>query len=117
MQNNHPDEVYLLVVDFLSDELSVNKEKLSPHSRIFHDLGVDGEDGVDLLNAYSKKFNVDISDFPYSAYFGDEGTISPFGFLARLLKGRTKDNKKPLTVSDLVEGVKSQGLSRMSPST
>lgn len=106
MQNNFTNDDFQKIIDFLSRELCVKKESLSLHSRIFHDLGVDGADGIDLINAYSEKFNVDIGDFPYSEYFGNEGAISPFSLVSRLLMGRTMDDKKPLTVGDLAEGVK-----------
>lgn len=113
MQNNPANDNYQEVVDFLSRELCVSKEDLSPCSKIFHDLGVDGADAVDLINKYSEIFNVDISGFPCSEYFGDEGTASPFKLIARFLMGqRTIDEMKPLTVGDLAEGIK---LKRLKP--
>ncbi|QNK64968.1 DUF1493 family protein [Pedobacter sp. PAMC26386] len=37
------------------------------------DLGIFGDDSVDLLIAFSEKFKVDVNAFPISTYFDPEG--------------------------------------------
>jgi acyl carrier protein len=70
--------------------------------RISEDLKIDGDDALDLISEYSRRFKVDISSFEYHNYFSKEG-FNPIGFISYLI-GIKK--YKPLTIKDLVEGVK-----------
>ena len=98
------------VIKFVSSETRINEAKLKLESSLFHDLGVDGEDALELIEAFSKEFNVDVTEFPLSDYFGNEGTMSPFGLIKGLITGRTKDSKKRLTICDLIESARQGSL-------
>jgi len=91
------------VIEFVSNEIGIDEAKLKPELSLYHDLGVDGEDALELLEAFSKVFNVDVTGFPLPDYFGNEGSMSPIGFLKGLITSRTKDCKKRLTIEDLIE--------------
>ena len=87
--------------DFISAYLSVRRNRISMNTRIGEDLGIDGDDGIELMRDYSIKYSVDISSFDYSLYFGPEG-CNPFiaipywlGLLPKL---------KTMTVGDLYNG-------------
>jgi hypothetical protein len=87
----------------------VPPHKISLSSRINLDLGVAGDDGVELIQAFGKAFGVDVSTFPYMKHFGSEG-INPFalfGMLFRFVTGRRVINLDPLTVRDLLMLAKS----------
>jgi acyl carrier protein len=102
------DEIKKRVIDFLSDETAIRASKISLNSRLFHDLGIDGEDAMDLIAAFSKSFGVDVSNFQYSEYFGDEGfcLLSELAELVKMiLNRRTTADKKELTVEMLIESV------------
>jgi Protein of unknown function (DUF1493) len=58
-------------------------------------LGCTGDDGIELITGYSKKFNVDISSFIFRDYFYPEP--GPFGVPNYKIK--------PLTVGDLFRGI------------
>ena len=90
------------VINFLSEELSINKLKICNDTRIFHDLGVDGDDADELLSNYSDKFNVNINEFSFSIYFGLEASLTPISLIKHLL-GKSK-KLKPLFVKDLIDG-------------
>ena len=101
-------EKYDQLVKFLSNEMSVGIERISLDSRIAQDFGVDGDDGVELLDNYSKKFNVDLSQFNYDEYFGPEGSLTPFSFIRYLFANfcqSTKKNTKEIIVKDLLNGI------------
>jgi len=70
------------VISFISELLSA--KSLSLETRIGEDLGVDGDDAVELLEEYSKRFSVDISNFSFDDYFGPEVGFNPFYFLCNL---------------------------------
>lgn len=81
--------------------------KISTSTKVNLDLGVDGDDGVDFMRSFGGAFGVDVSDFPYSRYFGPEAS-NPFGFFSaalRILSRRKSSHLKPLLVSDLVNMV------------
>lgn len=45
-------------------------------TRVEDDLGVTGDEAADLIRAFSKRFCINISQFPFSDFFHDE----PNGF-------------------------------------
>ena len=110
--SNNDKDLQKKVISFVSSFIGIRSESLHMESSLFHDLGVDGEDAVELLEAYSNKFNVDVREFPFLEYFGNEGVLSPFSLITKLVTGRLKDNKKTLTISDLIQAVKSGSLQK-----
>ena len=91
------------IITFLKEWLGCDKE-LNINNSIGEDLYVDGDDGIELLEEYSKRFSVDISGFPFDDYFGPEGGSNPFNFFLNLFK-KNPGNLKTLYIRDLVEGV------------
>ncbi len=74
---------------------------------IFGDLRADGDDGVELLNAFGKEFSVDMSGCDPSRYFGREGCApwAPIYWLVLALrKGSPEERAKlqSISVADLV---------------
>jgi hypothetical protein len=68
------------------------------------ELKITGDDAVDFLVAYGKKFNVDISRFMAADYFDDEGDkILPA--IIRFLIDKKKTAKKNLTIGHLEKGI------------
>ena len=75
-------------------------------TRLEKDLGIYGDDASELINAYGKKFNVDISNLKLSEYFDGEG-LDSFGGIIDLFKMRiTHVPNKVLTIEHMVNGVK-----------
>ncbi|WP_235581266.1 MULTISPECIES: DUF1493 family protein [unclassified Rhizobacter] len=75
-------------------------------TRINLDLGVDGDDGAELLDAFTKRFAVDIESFANAHYVGPEAGASPMSFFRRILGGagvRGAQSLDPLFIKDLVE--------------
>jgi hypothetical protein len=65
------------------------------------DLGIDGADAVELLQAFATAFKVDLGAFDYDRYFGPEAGFSVFAWLFGKVTGRLPVYK-PLTVRALV---------------
>lgn len=59
-------------------------EKINISTRLFHDLGLTGDDAVDFFIAFNKEFNVDISNFDLYKYFSKEGGVNLIPLLYRL---------------------------------
>lgn len=90
---------------FISDHWAVNKEDLKRTTMIEDDLKITGDDAVEFIIAYGKRFNVDISNFKTDKYFDYEGD-KLFLIISRLLFSR-KRRDKSLTIEDLEKGIQS----------
>jgi acyl carrier protein len=91
------------IKEFTSKMLAIPVNKFSDEASLFHDLGVDGDDAIDFLDEFSRVFNVKLSKFHYSEYFGAEGTPSPWEFVKGLLTKTHYKQKKRLRVIDLFQ--------------
>ena len=72
-------------------------ERISSKSRLLHDLGIKGDDAEYLLLEFSKKFDVDMSNFDFRKFFVGEPHL--FNFLKFWFSN--KERLAPLTVDDL----------------
>jgi hypothetical protein len=82
----------------------LKKKKVTREAKIEHDLGITGDDAIELLVEYGKTFNLDISRFMAVEYFDGEGDpILPA--IIRFLKGKKKKKNKILTVGHLEKGI------------
>jgi hypothetical protein len=92
------------LVEFVCVELGVNPSRLSPNTRLHQDLGVDGDDGLDFMSAFSLRFGVNLSTFEVSQYFGPEGSGNPFVYLWWFIT-RSWPKFVPITLSDLQSSI------------
>jgi hypothetical protein len=102
--------IFNKVRDFTVSELWPIKCKITPDTRIAHDFGVAGLDGYDYMEAFSKKFDVDLTDFNWGYYFGPEQGISPISLILYLylkIRGNRENscNLPSITIGHLVECV------------
>lgn len=65
------------------------------------DLGITGDDALDLLMAYSAEFEVNISNFKFDMYFHDEGQ----NILLMIRKLLRKQKKVQFTIEHLLLGI------------
>ena len=87
------------MIKFLSTFCSVNQKKITMMTSLRDDLGVDGEDAEELMLAYSKKFNVDLSNFKFDRYFCSEYPSSILDFFYGLF---CKSHLDTVLVKDLI---------------
>lgn len=111
------DALWTAIVSFTREELGrpwLGTEKpLTPSTRVFDDLRLDGDDAIEFIDRLFTKFNV-VGDFPYARYFGGEGSagaallllpwlvVSLFRFVFRSKPVPEPDNH-PLTLGMLYE--------------
>lgn len=99
-----PENLDQRVIQWIAEFLRVAPERVSGSSALNHDLGVDGDDGVELVHEFGRKFGVDVAKFPYGDYFGPEAS-NPLALVGALLRGAVRGGARdlrPLYVSDLV---------------
>ena len=79
-QQRHFDRVCGLV----SGQSGVPETEITLETRLVEDLGMAGDDGDELLQAFAAEFGVDMSGMAPLNYFGDEGTGLPVPSLVPL---------------------------------
>lgn len=106
------------VMDFVADFTGANRQRLTLTTTLVDDLGINGDDGLELFEAFGEKFQVDLSAFRADKYFNREGLspIEVFGFLCWLIswpfrKGPTLrefmgDSLRDIRICDLISAAK-----------
>ncbi len=110
------------IVDLVSYHSGYKKEKISLETSFFHDLGVDRDDGNELITEFMDKFKVDIGSLEYDRHFGSGGAnirgclmyipLLLFGVVSLIflplkkLKKIISPNFERLTVQDMVDAAK-----------
>lgn len=61
------------VMDFVAEFTGAKRQQLTPSSTLYGDLGVEGADGWELIEAFGQKFQVDLSAFRPERHFQPEG--------------------------------------------
>ncbi len=61
------------LVELIVDKVGVNATELLPDADIEHDLGCTGDDFHELMDAYSDRFNVDMSGYLWYFHTTEEG--------------------------------------------
>lgn len=100
------------IAEFVASFVGVPSERISLSTTLFGDLGVDGEDGSDLLVAFGEHFNVDLSALDVTKHFGSEGIWpwAPLYWVVLWLRSGTPEQKarlSPITIADLVRAAES----------
>lgn len=98
-------EVFESLKSFIRKETYEESIEITQITKIETELGVTGDDAINFIIAFSKKFNVDVSNFMAADYFEDEG-INILELIIRTIKGIKKPKKKVLTVGDLERAIK-----------
>ena len=104
-------DLFEQVRTFIAEFSSVRKDRIFAETRINDDLGIDGADGEELLEAFCARFGVDASTFPPHKYFGPEAAANPLSVIlsiARRVTTGSWSGLSPLTVRDLVRAIDSE---------
>lgn len=100
-----------------------NVKAVNPETRLFQDLGVDGDDGDELMQQFGDQFNVNMDNFylNYHKHFGPELPWLAFLWPYWILFKRDKLNKSctawkmiPISVIDLYNAAKAKEFPNLS---
>ena len=109
-------ELYARVKVFVAEQWSTSEEKLTPDTHLADDLGIAGDDGYELIEAFCEEFEIqNMSEIDPYEYFGPEG-CNPFYvyiLLYHWVFGREKLNDSyhsvtPLYLRDLVKSAEAK---------
>lgn len=96
------------VIAFVAEYWDEPKSRLFAETSINNDLGMDGDDGLEFMQAFSRRFAVDLGRFPHDNYFGGEAAATPISIIASMIRWLTtgKSTKlSPLTLRQLALAV------------
>lgn len=93
-------DMFTRVRNMIAREFGVKPESIQPHSRIREDLGICGDDGLDLFDTLHHEFNVDVSSYRHELHFEPEG-LSVRSILTK--SWWHFQTQAPVTVAELVE--------------
>lgn len=91
------------VINFVIAQTSLDKKRLSKQFRLAEDLGLDGDDAIEFMEAFSHDFSVDMSEFSLRDYFGPEAGFNPICYAYWMLFERDKLRSTPITIADLIK--------------
>ncbi|MDE0681929.1 MAG: DUF1493 family protein [Candidatus Poribacteria bacterium] len=108
-------ELYARVKTFVAEFWSTSAEKLKPGTLLADDLGIAGDDGYELLEAFCEEFEIqNMCEIDASEYFGTEGCNS-FGIYVMLYywifdkeKFDNYGSDTSLTLRDLVKSAEAK---------
>ncbi len=113
-QQSHFDRVRGLV----SGQSGVPETEITLETRLFEDLGMDGDDGAELLAAFGDEFGVDIGRVAPNNYFNDEEAFTGYSlmipviaFLSPAFRAwveRASRGLRALSVRDLVASARAR---------
>jgi hypothetical protein len=84
------------VTQFVADARGMSPNRILPTSRLLEDLGLDGDDALELMLDFFARFHVSKGGFVFNQYFGPEAGWSPLAFLWR-------KPVIPITIQDLID--------------
>ena len=102
------EDVFKRVESFVLKFRPRRKGPLSADTRLLDDLGMDADDAVEFMEAFSEEFNVDMSEFEFKRHFGPEGFAPPdlfyilYCWLGRIFK-KDLSGLIPITLKDLYQ--------------
>ncbi len=69
------DDIETQVRDYIALMADVNADRVQPATRLLHDLGIDGDDAVELFKGLHERFGMDLTLLHehWNQYFGPEG--------------------------------------------
>jgi hypothetical protein len=95
------DEFLKQVLGLIEKKMGRYKKPITRETCLEKDLGMTGDDAVEFLLDYGKKYSVDLTKFDIRKYFMPEGDVF----------GMSSHKEKELTVGDLEKGIIAKQLS------
>lgn len=93
--------------NFVAEKLDMPPERLAAGDRLQHDLGLDGADAGEFMTSFAQTFEVDMSEFVLTDYFGRESAGCLPLWIVWLLIPPLRPKVTPLSVEDLERAIRS----------
>lgn len=98
------DEILNQIGQLIENKMGRYKKPFTRDTALEKDLGISGDDAVDFLLDFSKKFNIDMSKFDIRKYFFPEGDFM-LPIILRLITGKKREKISELKLGDLEKAI------------
>ncbi len=71
---SEPDTLLAEIVELVMQQTGA--KAVTAETRLYADLGMDGDDALEFLNTFAEKYDVDLSTIVWGNFFDDEGGIA-----------------------------------------
>jgi acyl carrier protein len=93
------------ILALVSRKTGLPQSALKPEQRLLHDLGLDGDDAVELFLDVSRQFRVEFGGLRIENHFRPEPNIFTI-FRTSSRRAQEIAGKAPITIADLIAAVK-----------
>ncbi len=91
------DDIKNKIIRIISEMHGNRPESIDLTTELYRDLGIDGDDAVELFEMLSEEFKIDFSTIQWGRHFGPEG-FNPFTMLTPSFWRK----EIPITLQDLI---------------
>jgi hypothetical protein len=99
------EELLAAIKEFTQEQAGKDPNDIKAGSFLEKDLGIYGDDAMEYVIAFGKKFNVDVSKFMAADYFSPEGGFRLPPAIIKFFGGKKKPRQKELTINHLIKSV------------
>jgi hypothetical protein len=101
------DALAVRVIHFVAKETAIPAHKMLSNIDYRLNGPIGGLDGFELVHAFAKEFDVDISGVDFSKYFGAEGSGGPIEMILTLIESiRGRSRLPALTIGDFIDAAR-----------
>ncbi|MEM6755659.1 MAG: DUF1493 family protein [Planctomycetota bacterium] len=95
-------------IALVSSLTAVDRRQLKASTDLFRDLGVDGDDAVEVIDTIAERWDVDFSTMRWNQHFGPEQAWSPLRWFRLEERHWRQLQRVPVTIRDLAEAIASR---------
>lgn len=90
------------VIELVARKTGKSKAKITPE-KTFYDLGIDGDDAVELIAELCKRYQVPAEGVDLRKYIGPEGAFTVANHVYNAVARKGSIERKELRISDLIK--------------
>jgi acyl carrier protein len=90
------------VIELVAKKTGKTKDKITPE-KTFYDLGIDGDDAVELVDALCERYQVPVEGVDLRKYIGPEGAFTVINHVFNAVAREGSVERKELRISDLIK--------------
>ena len=100
------EELLDAIKEFTQEQAGKDPKDIKENSFLEKDLGIYGDDAIEYILAFGKRFNVEVSNFMAADYFSGEGYSLRSIFKALIGKQTEEQKQKELSIEHLIKAIK-----------